>query len=93
MTKSALMLLTLVAVALGLLWPRLAAWMRGRSAYLRLAEANALTPRQRRWLWQLARRVCPEQPALVFVRPSLFEESGVAGYSPLALEVRKRLFG
>jgi len=47
----------------------------GRRLFRRLADANGLTAAERRLLRRAAERAAAEDPALIFFRRSLFEES------------------
>lgn len=69
---------------------------RNRRAGLRvhrqLAAANGLDAEQAAFLWQLARAVVPDQPCLVFVRPSLLDGAAAAAPEELVRSIRRRLF-
>lgn len=88
------LVLVLLAAALGLIatWPRITWHLRARGLHRRLARASDLDHDESGWLWRWARRVSPERPELVFVRPSLLQSGGVGGESPMAAAVRDKLF-
>ena len=86
-------LVTVAAIgALLACWP----WLRARRdawrTHCRLAAASGLTDRERRWLWRVASETCPDQPALVFVRPSLLEVGLGAASPDLARAVGGKLY-
>jgi hypothetical protein len=79
--------MTLVLLAVGLMfgvaavlaWPGLRRHLHWRRHCLHLAGMHGLSTEQAQWLWRRARRVAPELPILVFVRPSLLHEAMANG--------------
>ncbi|MBL8756776.1 MAG: hypothetical protein JNK15_25995 [Planctomycetes bacterium] len=72
-----------VAVAFGLAgvvaWPRVRRHLHWRRHCLRLAAAHGLSAEQSRWLWRMGRRIAPELPVVVFVRPSVLHDAMASG--------------
>lgn len=64
----------------------------GLRVHRQLAAANGLDAEQTAFLWQLARAVVPDQPCLVFVRPSLLDGAAATAPEELVRSIRTRLF-
>ncbi|MFN3484670.1 MAG: hypothetical protein ACK44W_04205 [Planctomycetota bacterium] len=66
-----------------------------RGLFQRLAQASGLTAREVRLLRSLAREACPEEPALLFVRRTLFEKSAAERGLEAALveTLRRKVYG
>lgn len=72
--------------------PRARRRRAGLRVHRQLAAANGLDAEQTAFLWQLARAVVPEQPCLVFVRPSLLDGAAATAPEELVRAIRRRLF-
>lgn len=72
--------------------PRARLRRAGLRVHRQLAAANGLDDEQAAFLWQLARAVVPDQPCLVFVRPSLLDGAAATAPEELVRAIRRRLF-
>jgi hypothetical protein len=81
-----------LALVVALPWagPRLRAWWRWRRHCLQLARRHGLDAAAAALVWRLGRRLAPECPLLVFVRPSLLaravDELGIEPAAVAALQ-------
>ena len=96
-TGLTLLVLLLVASAVALLVqqcasPRARLRRAGLRVHRQLAAANGLDAEQAAFLWQLARAVVPDQPCLVYVRPSLLDGAAATAPEELVRSIRRRLF-
>lgn len=67
---------------------------RRRAEFRRFAAVHGLTGAEERLLWRIARRREMRNPALLFVRRSLFEEAAGEGLDPARAEtVRRKVWG
>lgn len=66
-----------------------------RRLFQRLVQANGLTAREVRLLRSLAKEACPEEPAFLFVRRTLFEKIAAEHGLQAALveALRRKLYG
>lgn len=95
MTVALVAVVAAFGLAAVLAWPRLQRHLHWRRHCLRLAAVHGLSPEQAQWLWRVARRVAPELPVVVFVRPSVLHDAMASG--DLSADehraLRHRLFG
>lgn len=89
-------ILVAASAAVGLLaaraWPRYRQRRDALRLHRRLCDASSLTEAESALLWELANESGMADPALVFVRPSLLDQT-TAENRELAESARQKLFG